>query len=230
MAIFTPGAVIGQISGRVGGYVFSRNRGGSYVRNGSVPSTVVTEKALLYKSYLAAASQAWTALTDAERLSWTVWAQSKTSTNRLGRSISLNGQNWFVSLNSRLAAAGETMLTVPPVTSSPVGVVISAFTVDAGVGATQVTFTPAPLGANQKLWVRGAMVSSSAINNVENVLTTLTITAAAAASPLNLKTPLEDAFGALSVGATYVIECRVLDTDNGMVSGRAFARTTAVST
>ena len=230
MAIFTPGAVIGQISGRVGGYVFSRNRGGSYVRNGSVPSTVVTEKALLYKSYLAAASQYWTSLTDAERLSWTVWAQSKTSTNRLGRSISLNGQNWFVSLNSRLAAAGESMIHVPPVTSSPVGVVISAFTVDAGVGATQVTFASAPLAANQKLWVRGAMVSSSAINNVENLLTTLTISAAAAASPLNLETPLEDAFGALSVGATYVIECRVLNTDNGMVSGRAFARTTAVST
>lgn len=230
MAIFTPGAVIGQISGRVGGYVFSRNRGGSYVRNGSVPSTVVTEKALLYKSYLAAASQFWTSLTDAERLSWTVWAQSKTSTNRLGRSISLNGQNWFVSLNSRLAAAGESLITVPPVTSSPVGVVISAFSVDAGAGNTQVTFTPAPLAANQKLWVRGAMVSSSAINNVENLLTTLTITAAAAASPLNLKTPLEEAFGALSVGATYVIECRVLDKGNGMVSGRAFARTTAVST
>lgn len=230
MAIFTPGAVIGQISGRVGGYVFSRNRGGSYVRNGSVPSTVVTEKALQFKSFLATASQYWTSLTDAERLSWTVWAQSKTSTNRLGRSISLNGQNWFVSLNSRLAAAGESMISVPPVTSSPVGVVISAFTVDAGVGATQVTFTPAPLDANQKLWVRGAMVSSSAINNVENLLTTLTITAAAAASPLDLETPLVYSFGALSVGATYVIECRVLDTDNGMVSGRAFARTTAVST
>jgi len=122
------------------------------------------------------------------------------------------------------------MIHVPPVTSSPVGVVISAFTVDAGVGATQVTFASAPLAANQKLWVRGAMVSSSAINNVENLLTTLTISAAAAASPLNLETPLEDAFGALSVGATYVIECRVLNTDNGMVSGRAFARTTAVST
>ena len=122
------------------------------------------------------------------------------------------------------------MLSVPPVTSSPVGVVISAFTVDAGVGATQVTFTPAPLAATQKLWVRGAMVSSSAINNVENLLTTVTITAAAAASPLDLKTPLEDAFGALSVGATYVIECRVLDTKNGMVSGRSFARTVAVST
>lgn len=230
MAIFTPGVTVGQISGRVGGTIFSRNKGGAYVRNGSIPTTVTTTKALAYKAYFAAASQAWTALTDAQRLAWKVWAQSKTSTNRLGRSISLSGQQWFIGMNSRLAAASENLITVPPITTAPTGIVISAFTVDSGSGNTEIEFDRTPLAANERLWVRAAMVSSAAINNVENLLTTVVIAAATTASPLDLETSLIAAFGALQTGATYVVEAHVLDTDNGLISGSYYARTTCINT
>lgn len=230
MALYTPGPMIGQASGRVGGTIFSRNRGGSYVRNGSLPSRVTSEKALNAKAYLSLASQAWSALTAAQRLSWNTWAASKTVVNRLGRSISLNGQNWYVSLNTRLLAAGSAQISAPPTDTAPAGVTITGFTVDAGTGDTELTFSPTPTAAGNALWVRGCMVNSGAVTNVENLFTTLDITAAAVASPLDLKSALEAALGPILVGATYHVEVRVLDLSTGMVSGRVLARTVAVST
>lgn len=230
MAIFNPGMIVGQISGKVAGVVFTRNRGGSVVRNGAVPVKVTTEKALAYKGYLAAASQAWVALTAAQRQSWGTFASGKTVTNRLGKSISLTGQNWYVALNSRLLAAGNAMISLPPTDPPPATPVITDFTVDAGTGDTELTFTPTPAGANIKLFIRGAMVFSPAVNNVENLLTTIIISAANAASPLDLEALLINAFGPLIEGASYILEVRALDTTTGLVSGRVFARTVCVTT
>jgi len=230
MAIFTPGPMVGQVSGRVGGTIFSRNRGGSYVRNGSLPSVVSSEKALNAKSYLSLASQAWVALTSAQRLSWNTWAAARTVTNRLGRSISLNGQNWYVGLNARLLAAGESQIVIPPTAAAPAGVTISAFTVDAGAGDTEVAFAASPTGANAALWIRSACVPSAAVTNVDNLFTTAVITAGAQATPVDLEAALIAAHGPLLVGATYHLEIRVLDLTTGLVSGRVLARTVAVTT
>lgn len=229
MAIFTPGAVVGQISGRIGGNIFSHNRGGMYIRNGSVPVSVQTEKALHYKAILSAASQAWTSLSESNRAAWTTFAQSKTVTNRLGRSVSLTAQNWFIKLNSRLMAALETPIDLPPTGDAPATVVPTDFEVDTTADTATLTFSPTPTGATEKLWIRAAKVQSPTIINVENLLTTVVITDAAAASPLDLTDELVAAFGPLQVGATYVLECRVLDTDSGYVGGRVFARCVAAA-
>lgn len=230
MAIFTPGVAVGQISGRVGGSVFSRNRGGMYIRNGSVPSVVRTDKALLYKAYFTASSQAWTALSEAQQLAWTVFSRTQTQTNRLGRSISLTGQALFIGLSARLLASGDDIVATPPVTSAPSPIVPTSLAVDAGSGDTELVFTESPLEAGIKLWVRGAKVNSGSINNVENLLTTVTITAAAAASPLDLESALIAAFGPIQEGATYILECRTLDTASGLVSGKVFVKTVAINT
>ena len=222
--------MIGQASGRVGGTIFSRNRGGSYVRNGSIPSKVTSEKALNAKSYLSLASQAWSALTAAQRLSWNTWAASKTVTNRLGRSISLNGQNWYVALNTRLLAAGESQISVPPADVAPAGVTITSLKVDAGAGDCKIAFSASPTGANESLWIRGACVPSAAVTNVENLFTTLLITPGAQASPVDIEAALVAAFGPIAVGSSYHVEVRVLDLTTGLVSGRVLARTVAVST
>lgn len=229
MALIKTGLAISQISGKVAGVVFARNRGGAYARNGAKPITVTTEKALAYKGFLAAASQAWVALTAAQRQSWGVFASGKTVSNRLGSSISLTGQNWYVALNARLLAAGNAKISVPPVDPPPATPVITDFTVDAGTGATELTFTPTPIGANVKLYIRGAMCFSAAVNNVESLLTTVTISAANAASPLDLEALLINAFGPLVEGAVYTLEVRTLDSTTGFVSGRVFARATCVT-
>ncbi len=228
MAIFTPGVVIGQISGKVGGYVFSRNRGGAYIRNGSVPSPVTTEKALAYKSYLSKASQLWQTESEDDRQSWTTFAQTKTSVDRLGKSISLSAHNWYVRLNTRLLAANEPTINLPPVSSPPGVPVVSSFKVDVVTGNTKIQFTPTPLPAGISLWVRAAKVQSPTIINVQNLLTTVLITPAAATSPLDLEDELIEAFGPIQEGASYVVELRAFDRNSGQVGGRVYARTVAL--
>ena len=228
MAKYLPGVAVSSVSGSIGGTVFSRNRGGQYIRNRSIPSVVRTEKALAQKAIFSLVSQAWVVLTDAQRLAWRIYGQSQTKTDRLGKSISLTGQALFIGLNARLLSAGNSAVNTPPVTSAPAGIVPSAFTVDSGSGDTELAFAVSPLPAGVKLWIRGAKVASSAVVNIENLLTTVLITDAAATTPVDLETALIDAFGALQTGATYVIECRTLDTASGLVSGKVYARTLCV--
>ena len=230
MAIFNPGIAIGQISGKVGGSVFSRNRGGSYVRNNAIPSRVVSEKALLQKACLAAAVRSWSDLTDSQRQQWNTYAQTATVTNRLGKSISLTGQNWFVACNSRLLRAEDTPVVTSPDIPAPAGDLISAFTVDAGSGDTEVTMMTSPAGANLKLWIRGAKTVTGAVTNFQNQLTTLIITEANATSPVDLEDELIAAFGPLQAGTYYHIEVRVLDTSTGLISPAFYASAVCANT
>lgn len=230
MAIFKPGLAVGQISGRIGGSVFSHNRGGAYVRNGAIPVKVVSDKALLLKASTTAAVQAWSALSAASRLQWETYAKANPTVNRLGALITLTGQNCYVGLNSRLLYAGESAITVPPVDAAPSGIVISDFTVDSGTGTTELTFTPDPLGTGLRLWVRAACVMSGAKSNIQNLLTTVLVGTAATQSPLDLESALINAFGTLITDAWYHLECRVFDKATGKLSNPAYTEAKCVNT
>lgn len=230
MAIFNPGPLVGQVSGRVGGTVFSHNRGGAYIRNGSIPYAVYSVAALNAKSALSQAVREWSTLTAEQRLAWQEYSKTITATNGLGKQISLTGQNCFVRCNCRLLQSGLTTISVPPTSPAPNGVIITSFSVDAGAGDTEIEFTPAPLGAGMRLWIRGCVTASGAITNFQNLLTTVAISPAATASPYDLASRLEDTFGALQPGAYYHLEVRVLDTATGLVSAAFYASTQALDT
>lgn len=221
MAIFTPGVAVAQISGRVGGTVFSHNRGGQYVRNGSIPSVVQTQKATDYKGYLGLASQGYANLTDAQAAAWREYAANHPVTNRLGRSHTLTGNNWFVACNSRLLAAGQSAIDLPPAYPAPQGVLISSASVAAGAGTATITLSTTPLGANSIAWIRAARVGSGRITNVKNKLTEILITAANVVSPINIATELIAELGSLQAGDWYHFEVRVLDDRTGLISAAA---------
>lgn len=224
MAIFTPGIAIGQASGRVGGTVFSHNKGGAYLRNGSIPTKVLTDKALAYKANLSAISTAWAAATAAQRMAWTQYALSNPVTNRLGRTHNLSALNWFIALNTRLVRSGDSTIALPPTVGAPVGDLIASAAVAAGAGTATITMTTTPLAANHKAWIRGARTSTGSVINVENKLTEIQITAAAAASPINIAAALISNLGALQAGDWYTLEVRILDDETGLISGPARIR------
>ena len=128
MAIIIPGAMVSQASGRIGGTIFSRNRGGAYVRNGSIPTTVTTRAAQSVKAILAAQSQAWGALDDEIKEQWREWATQNPVINRLGQSRTLSGHQAFVQINGRLVYAGFDALDSPPIGAAPAPVVPESFT------------------------------------------------------------------------------------------------------
>jgi len=219
MAIFTPGIAVGQISGRVGGSVFSHNRGGAYVRNGSIPSVSQTAAALQAKAALAAASQIFSNLSDADAATWREYAANHPQTNRLGRSHVLSASNWCVKCNGHLIASGDSTIDVAPVIPAPAGVAISSAAISEGGGTATITLATTPLGANYKAWIRAARVQSGRIVNVKNKLTTVLITTANIASPIDIASELEAVLGTFTEDDWYHFEVRVLDTTTGLISG-----------
>jgi hypothetical protein len=229
MAIFTPGIAVGQISGRVGGSVFSHNRGGMYIRNGSIPSVSQTQKAMNYKGYLAMASQYYANLTDAQAAAWREYAANHPVTNRLGRSHTLTGGNWFVACNARLQAAGASPRLLPPNAPAPTGTLITAAAVAAGAGTATIDFADTPTGAAIGAWIRGARVQSGRITNVRNKLTEIVITAGAETSPIDIAAPLIAELGSLQAGDWYHFELRLLDLSTGLISAASTFSTETVA-
>jgi len=218
MALFTSGGTVGQISGRVGGIVYSRNKGGSYIRNGTIPTTSTTAAAIAAKTRLGNASTAWMSLTDAQRASWKAWAAENPILNRLGQSIILPANAAYISLATRMALIGETAASAPPIIPPPDGLLTCTATWDIGAGNFELTYTATPLGANEKLFLYAAVSNSDSINFVENTKRYVGVSAAAQASPFDAQTLIEAVFGSLQVGQKVTIDAHVIDTANGQLS------------
>jgi len=164
MAIITPGPTVAAISGSIGGTVYSRNRGGAYIRNRAIPVDPNTSFQINVRAILAAQSQNWADLTDAQRAAFENWALQNLVTNALGNQIRLSGHQAFVQLNSRLALGGFATLTAPPILNAPLGLTSIALTADVGLGAVEVAFALTPLAAGISLWVLAAVVNSPSVS------------------------------------------------------------------
>lgn len=227
MAILTPGPLASEVSGRIGGTIFAHNRGGMYVRNGTKPIKVTTPSAMNFKAILGAASQLWTMLTSAQIAAWNTFAANNPQKNRLGRQISLTGQNFFIRLNSRLMYASADTISLPPTDQPPNLAPVSAMSVTAESGTVSITFDDSGLNADDVLWIKAAASFSPTKNNVNNLFTSLPVTTAQPTSPLNIGADVVEKLGTLQKDQYVYLEIRTLDTKTGLVSTAQYARAKA---
>jgi len=230
MAIMRAGALAGQLSGRVGGIVFSRNRGGDYVRNGPSPVNPQTSYQVAVRNAMSLASTRWNDMAATARAAWTAWAQNNPVQNRIGETIRLQGNAAFVSLNSRLAFLGTAVVDTPPVVSAPPPLLTLTGTFDIGAGAFQAAYTATPLPAGAKLWVYGCRPMSLGISNVRNRLRHFITGGAAGASPLDIETAFYARFGTPAVGEAIIIRAGVLSGTDGQLSAMLEYRGLVVTT
>lgn len=230
MAKFIPGPAASAISGSQGGTVYSRNRYGAYTRSRVVPVNPNTAAQQAARADLASQSTGWGALTTAQQLAWNTWAANNPIIDSLGQSQILQGNAAFIQLNSRLARSADTLLTAPPITTAPDALLTLAGTFDIGLGTYELTFTPTPLAANERLWVQAAVVNSAGINYVTNRLRLVSIEAAATASGVDTQAAVEAVFGALVVGQVVHYFVSVFDDESGLLSPPRRLRGTVVST
>ena len=218
MAIFTPGPAVASVSGSIGGTTFSRNRGGQYFRRRAIPSTVTSPAALNVKALLAAYSQAWAGLSDAERAAWTEYARQTPVLNALGNSITRSGHQAYIALNTRLALMSQTAIDTPPIVNAPDALTTYSQTFDIGAGTFAATFTPTPLGATERLWIRAAVINSAGVNYVKNLLRFVGTSASAQATGYDAQALVEARWGALVAGQTVHFLIHVVDTATGLLS------------
>lgn len=219
MALFTPGPAVGQISGRVGGTVFSHNRGGMYMRNGVIPTASNTPAAILAKARITAVSRQWAALTDAQQVAWKTWSQNNPVVNRLGSSTTLSGHMAYMQINNRLTQAGDTVLSVPPVDPAPAPLLTFSAAADASDDSCTLTFTATPVGAAVRLWVNVAVVDGAGIKYVQNLYKLVKISAKNQATGLDIGPEILDRFGDILEGQVVHLLAQTFDTATGLLSG-----------
>jgi len=229
MAIFTPGPAVGQISGRVGGTVFSHNRGGPYMRNGVIPTASHTAYAEAAKARLTSLSRTWAAVGADDKTAWRTWAQNNPITNRLGNQVTLAPHMAYMQINNRLLAAGDAVIDIPPLDPAPAPLLTLSAALGVIAGTCILTFTATPLAADLRLWTEAALVSGAGISYVQNLFKNIDISAKALATDVDLIADLEARFGSIIEGQVLHLRCATFDSTTGLLSAPLIASATVAA-
>ena len=202
MAIVKYGTIVTGIRGKVGGAIFSANKGSSYVRQWSKPPDQKTPTQTVYQGVMAYLAEYWRNLTTAQRAAWNTWAAlpAQELTNSLGEGYYVSGYNWWQTISYRRAIIGAFPSIPVPTSSPPPAPVLSSLTVYATGGSTgtltyasgtfgsdyYVAFAALAPGPGSSVWYKGFLLIDTS--------TTPGLTS------MNVQTELEAVFGTLQVG------------------------------
>jgi hypothetical protein len=230
MALLVPGAVVSVLSGKIGGVVFARNRGGAYARSYAIPTRVTSDNAQQIKAAFAAASQAYANLTTAQIAAWDQYGQENPVSNRIGQLITLKGQSWFVGCNSRLIGSGESQISLPPILAAPVIAVADNPVVDVSDVLATIDVAAHTADASIRIVVYGARSVSAGKRYLENLYTTVYLSdAGASGTTLSFGSELTAKLGSLQAGVTYHFKVVMLDIRTGLISAPQWMSTVAVA-
>lgn len=114
MAKIKFGMMMTDARGKLGGQVFSKNRGGAYIRTKVTPSNPQTQAQAQVRSNLATLSTGWNGLTAPQIAQWNASVDDWSSTDVFGDIKKPTGKNLYVKLNVNLLNSGQDTIAVPP--------------------------------------------------------------------------------------------------------------------
>lgn len=130
MAKIKFGMMMTDARGKLGGQVFSKNRGGAYIRTKVTPSNPRSLDQQSNRALLGSLSQGWSALTDEQRATWNAAVPNWARTNIFGDSHNPSGKNLYVQLNKNILAVGLTAIDVAPEKEEMAILGLTAVTID----------------------------------------------------------------------------------------------------
>lgn len=184
-------------SGSAGGITSSRNQFGQYRRTRAIPVNPRSSAQEQVRSRMSANASSWRTLTGDQRAGWTDLGVSMVRNDSLGQSYKLTGFQAFCSVNNVLDSSGTSGVTAAPGLTTPPGLLTGALT--ATTSTLSLAYTVTPLGAGVKLQVF-ASPQRSAGRQFEGDFRVILVSAAAAASPLDLFAAYSAKFGVPVVG------------------------------
>lgn len=128
MAKIRYGPTIADVRGSIGALTYSRNTADHYIASRSPHAAPLTPNAIAARAILAAAAQAWRALTSSQRADWDTLAATPPEIDYDPWAIQkfLTGFAWFVRIYARQASTSETLPTAPPTDAQPTPPTITA--------------------------------------------------------------------------------------------------------
>jgi hypothetical protein len=209
------GAMVVDGSGKLGGHVASKNRGGSYFRTKVTPTNPNSTNQAAVRSRLTALSQAFRSLTADQIAGWNNAVSDFAKTDGFGDIKNPSGVNLFVKLNANLGEVGKPTINDAPLPSSVEPVVTLSATAAAGVPDLSVVFTPTPVPADTSFIIRATAQMSPGKKPTKSDFRNLLVVATAGTSPANALAAYNAKFGVLVAGRKIGIEMVPVNTVTG---------------
>jgi len=108
-------SIVGTLSGKLAGTVYSHNRWGSYIRQLVMPTQPRTVYQQNQRARIASIAERWHDLTPSDRLQWGAFATLIVRSDRMGQPLSYNGFTAFMLVNTERAFVGEVVKDDPPI-------------------------------------------------------------------------------------------------------------------
>ncbi len=203
MAIFSPGPIVGGISGKLGGVVFVNSKKQSVVRFRPGSPRVRSPRQQNALALFTQLQRSWEDLTDEQRQSWRSAASQTTIRNRLGHSSPPGAFQLFVRENARLRLGPGTLMEIPPAhsRSNPARLVSADFT--AG-GPYNVEANPGEFALSASFFVYGWTQCKTYFTNTPPKFRLLANVAAPSLN-LDVQDEWEAIYGPLAVDQTFTI-------------------------
>jgi hypothetical protein len=219
MGLIKYGIAVADISGKVSGNVFARNRAGSYVRKWAKPTNTPTASQSANRLAFGNVSKDWALLTLVQQAAWTALASTVTRLNRLGEAYTPTGRQIFLESANNLRVIGDAPLTDAPLS-------LLQPTID-GVPDLEVVQAAGVLdefritGLAAQSGIEYVLEATKAFGNVKGNFKTdyRQIKTAASGATIDAKADYIALFGdVVNLGDTISIRLSYIDTVNGMRS------------
>jgi hypothetical protein len=188
------GSIVVAGSGKIGGHVASRNRGGAYFRTKVTPVNPSTSAQAAVRARLTTNAQAWRGLTAAQRDQWNAAVADFSRTDIFGDLRNPSGFNLYVRINNNLASLGVAAVSVPPMPQSVDSYSDPVLTYTVGAAALSLAFTAvAGDDSGYQIWATPPL--SAGKNFVKSEFRLIDTGTAAGASPIDILAAYQAVFG-----------------------------------
>jgi hypothetical protein len=213
------GAIVVAGSGKIGGQVASRNRGGAYLRTKVTPVNPQSTAQLGARQRLTGRSQAWRGLTQAQRDAWNAAVSAYARTDIFGSLRNPSGFNLYQRINNNLLTVNQAALTTPAQVAAvaTVGIVSLTAVVTGGVVTLTLSGT-VPAGTSVKVFATAPQ--SQGVNFVKSEYRLISTLAAAAPAAVVLTTAYATKFGAYVAGQKIFVAIEFVNNLTGQTSTR----------
>lgn len=226
MAKIKFGMMMTDASGKLGGQVFSKNRGGSYVRTKVTPLNPQSTAQMSVRGIFASISSAWSSLNESARASFQNFVSDYARTDIFGDLRNPSGKNLYQRLNQNLAISNQPAISVCVVPSEvPFANVVSASADISGTSFDVVTGGNTT-GSRVVAWATPSL--SQGTSFVKNKLRQIGVYDGADELTANIWADYIAKFGTPSAGANIFVGVRVINA-NGQASPLETIKATVVA-
>lgn len=209
MALIKFGMMMTDARGKLGGHVFSKNRGGNYVRTNVVPNNPQTSLQGSIRSIFATISSRWSQLSEVQRNGWQSQVDKFERTNVFGDRKVLSGKALFQSLNTEAQNAGIGIIEDAPAPQEIIGKIprVNALTLIGGAFTFEVV-AAGKATANGKTMVQATAPQTAGTFNAKNKFRTIRVFGSADDASLDLTNSYKDKFGNPAPGTKVFVRLK----------------------